>query len=106
MRLANTSILSVSLLISGSIALPGAAHSAAIISYHQVGICKRYDTPAGPVTARSDEGFAIFKIEAVDNTKTRLDGGAADPASAHRQAGQVPVRDFSRALTGCDRRTP
>ncbi|MGH6936869.1 MAG: hypothetical protein ACRED2_11965 [Methylocella sp.] len=70
MRLANASILSVSLLISRSIALPDAAHSAAIISYHQVGICKRYDTPAGPVTARSDEGFAIFKIEAVDNAKT------------------------------------
>jgi hypothetical protein len=70
MRLTNASILSVSLLISRSIALPDAAHSAAIISYHQVGICKGYDTPAGTVTARSDEGFAIFKIEAVDNTKT------------------------------------
>ncbi|MGQ0443922.1 MAG: hypothetical protein ACT4O2_02030 [Beijerinckiaceae bacterium] len=70
MRLANTSILSVSLLISGSIALPDAARSAVIISYHQAGICKRYDTPAGPVSARSDEAFAIFKVEAVDNTKT------------------------------------
>ena len=70
MRLSNTCLLSVSLLISGSIALPDAARSAAIsISYHQVGICKGYDTAAGPVTARPDEGFAIFKIEAVDNTK-------------------------------------
>jgi hypothetical protein len=68
MRISNTSILSVSLLISGSIALPDAARSAAI-SYHQVGISKSYDTPAGPVTARSDEAFAIFKIEAVDTTK-------------------------------------
>ena len=66
--MSNTSILSISLLISGSIALPDAARSAAI-SYHQVGICKSYDTPAGPVTARSDEAFAIFKIEAVDTTK-------------------------------------
>jgi hypothetical protein len=56
--------------ISGSIALPDAARSAAIsLSYHQVGICKGYDTAAGPVTTRSDEAFAIFKIEAVDNTK-------------------------------------
>jgi hypothetical protein len=67
MRPATKCILSVSLLISGSIALPDAARSAAIsISYHQVGIC---DTAAGPVTTRSDEAFAIFKIEAVDNTK-------------------------------------
>jgi hypothetical protein len=56
--------------MSGSIALPDAAGSAAIsISYHQVGICKGYDTAAGPVKARSDEAFAIFKIEAVDNAK-------------------------------------
>jgi hypothetical protein len=68
MRPSNTSILPVSILILGSIALPDAARSATI-SYHQVGICKGYDTPAGLVTARSDEGFAIFKIEAVDNTK-------------------------------------
>jgi hypothetical protein len=72
MRLSNTCLLSVSLVISGSIALPDAARSAAIsISYHQVGICKGYDTAAGPVTTRSDEAFAIFKIEAVDNTKPR-----------------------------------
>jgi hypothetical protein len=70
MRPSTKCILSVSLLILGSIALPDAARSAAIsISYHQVGICKGYDTAAGPVKARSDEAFAIFKIEAVDNTK-------------------------------------
>src|ERR1700730_2391177 len=72
MRPSTTCILSVPLLISGSIDLPecvrGAAHSTAI-SYHQFGICKGYDTAAGPVTTRSDEAFAIFKIEAVDNTK-------------------------------------
>ena len=38
-------------------------------SYRQAGICKAYDTASGPVRARSDEAFAIFKIEAVDNTK-------------------------------------
>jgi hypothetical protein len=72
LRLLNTCLLSVSLVTSGSIALPDAARSATIsISYHQVGICKGYDTAAGPVTARSDEAFAIFKIEAVDNTKSK-----------------------------------
>jgi hypothetical protein len=55
-------------LISGSIALSGCDRGVTI-SYHQVGICKGYDTAAGPVTTRSDEAFAIFKIEAVDNTK-------------------------------------
>jgi hypothetical protein len=56
-------------LISGSITLSGCDQGPVNISYHQVGICKGYDTAAGPVTARSDEAFAIFKIEAVDNTK-------------------------------------
>ena len=74
MRPSTICSLSVSLLISVSIALPkcarGAARSTAI-SYHQVGICKGYDTAADPVTTRSDEAFAIFKIEAVDNTKPR-----------------------------------
>ena len=70
MRLANTFILSASFLISWSIALSDAAHSAVLISYHQAGICKAYDTAAGPVRARSDEAFAIFKIEAVDNTQS------------------------------------
>jgi hypothetical protein len=69
MRPSNTSILSASLLISGSIALSGCGRGATTISYRQAGICKAYDTAAGPVRARFDEAFAIFKIEAGDNTK-------------------------------------
>jgi hypothetical protein len=69
MRPSNTSILPVSLLTSGSIALSGCGRGATTISYRQAAICKAYDTAAGPVRARSDEAFAIFKIEAVDNTK-------------------------------------
>jgi hypothetical protein len=69
MRPSKTSILSVSLLISGSITLSGCGRGATTISYRQVGICKAYDATAGPVRARSDEAFAIFKIEAVDNTR-------------------------------------
>src|ERR1700730_3870995 len=53
----------------GGLAAPAFAGETIAISYHQVGICRGHDTAAGPVTTRSDEAFAIFKIEAVDNTK-------------------------------------
>jgi len=101
MRPTTTSILSVSLLISGSIALPDAARSAAI-SYHQVGICKGYDTAAGPVTARSDEAFAIFKIEAVDNTKP---SGSFDFDPTHLYVDQsTPEQKAKKAVWDKNRR--
>jgi hypothetical protein len=40
------------------------------ISYRQVGICKGFEAASGPVTSKADEGYAIFKIETVDNTKS------------------------------------
>jgi hypothetical protein len=40
------------------------------ISYRQVGICKGFEAPSGPVTSKADEGYAVFKIETVDNTKS------------------------------------
>ena len=40
------------------------------ISYRQVGICKSFVAPSGPVTSRADEGYAVFKVETVDNTKS------------------------------------
>src|ERR1700704_6032757 len=55
----------------GGLAAPAFAGETIAISYHQVGICKGYDTAAGTVTTRSGEAFALFKIEAVDNTKSR-----------------------------------
>jgi hypothetical protein len=61
------------MLVTMSIVLSGCdrGHGDPInISHRQVGICTGYDTAAGPVTARSDEAFAIFKIESVDNTKS------------------------------------
>ena len=64
-----TKLLVAMTLALGGLAAPSFAGQTIAISYHQVGICKGYDTVAGPVTARSDEAFAIFKIEAVDNTK-------------------------------------
>ena len=103
MRPSTKCILSVSLLIPGSIALPDAAHSAAIsISYHQVGICKGYDTAAGPVKARSDEAFAIFKIEAVDNTKP---SGSFDFDPTHLYVDQsTPEQKAKRAVWDKNRR--
>ena len=64
-----TKMLVAMTLALGGLAAPAFAGQTIAISYHQVGICKGYDTAAGPVTTRSDEAFAIFKIEAVDNTK-------------------------------------
>src|ERR1700730_8281959 len=71
-----TKLLVAMTLALGGLAAPAFAGQTIAISYHQVGICKGYDTAAGPVTARSDEAFAIFKIEAVDNTN-RQAGEAA-----------------------------
>jgi len=60
------------MLVAGSIALSGCGRSASTpttITYHQVGVCKTYETPSGAQQAKNNEGFAIFKIESVDNTK-------------------------------------
>ena len=71
MKVSTRAILSVPLLAAGSIALSGCGqHSTpTTISYHQVGICKSYETPSGTQLAKTDEGFAIFKIESIDNSK-------------------------------------
>jgi hypothetical protein len=65
--------LSVPMLVAGSMALSGcggrSSGNPTIISYRPVGICKGYETPDGPVTAGANKGFAVFKIESVDNTK-------------------------------------
>jgi hypothetical protein len=63
--------LSVPMLVAGSIALSGCARSSSNptnISYRPVGICKGYETPAGLITTGPNKGFAVFKIESVDNT--------------------------------------
>src|SRR5450631_879752 len=65
--------LSVSILVAGPIALSGcggrSSSTPTTISYRPVGLCKGYETPDGPVTAGANKGFAVFKIESVDNTK-------------------------------------
>jgi hypothetical protein len=61
----------IPIMVAGSIALSGCGgrspSNPTIISYHQVGICKGYDTGKH---AKTDEGYAVFKIDTVDNTKT------------------------------------
>src|SRR3984893_12547663 len=66
-----TKLLVAITLVPGGLAAPALAGETIAISYHQVGICKGYDTAAGTVTTRSGEAFALFRIEAVDNTKSR-----------------------------------
>jgi hypothetical protein len=73
MKTSNIAFLSVPLLVAGSIALSGCGQRSAKnptkISYSEVGICKSYATPTGSENAKPKEGFAIFKIETVDNAK-------------------------------------
>ena len=72
MKPSRNCLLSVPMFVAGSIALSGCGRSVAnptTISYHEVGICKNYDTPTGVQKAKADEGFAVFKIETIDNTK-------------------------------------
>ena len=63
----------VPMLAAGSIALSGCggrgSSNPTNISYRPLGICKGYETPAGPITAGPNKGFAVFKIESLDNTK-------------------------------------
>jgi hypothetical protein len=62
------------MLVAGSIALSGcgkrSAKNPTMISYSQVGVCKSYASQTGnEEKAKPNEGFVIFKIESVDNTK-------------------------------------
>src|SRR6202040_3051010 len=97
-----TKMLVAMTLALGGLAAPAFAGQTIAISYHQVGICKGYDTAAGPVTARSDEAFAIFKIEAVDNTKP---SGSFDFNQTHLYVDQsTPEQKAKRAVWDKNRR--
>ena len=54
-------------MLSGCDRGPGLA---ANISYRQIGICKGFEAASGPVTSKAGEGYAVFKIETLDNTKS------------------------------------
>ena len=73
MKTSTTSILSVPLLAAASIALSGCGQGGSTpttITYHQVGICTNYQTQGtAEEKAGSNEGFAVFKIDSIDNIK-------------------------------------
>jgi hypothetical protein len=72
MKTSTRCFLSVPILVAGSLTLSGCGRSTSaptVVSYHQVGICKVYETPGGTEEAKANEGFAIFKIDSIDNTK-------------------------------------
>jgi hypothetical protein len=97
-----TKLLVAMALVLGGLAAPAFAGETTAISYHLVGICKGYDTAAGRVTARSDEAFAIFKIEAVDNTKP---SGSFDFDPTHLYVDQsTPEQKAKKAVWDKNRR--
>ena len=97
-----TKLLVAMTIALGGLAAPAFAGETTAISYHQVGICKGYDTAAGPVTTRSDEAFAIFKIEAVDNTKP---SGSFDFDPTHLYVDQsIPEQKAKKAVWDRNRR--
>ena len=74
MKTSNIAILSVPMLVAGSIALSGCGKRSAtnptMISYSQLGVCKSYAAQTGnEQKAKPNEGFVIFKIETIDNAK-------------------------------------
>ena len=72
MKTSTMCFLSAIMLVIGSLVLSGCGQGSSNstnIFYRPVGICKGYKSPAGPITAGANKGFAVFKIESVDNTK-------------------------------------
>jgi hypothetical protein len=71
MKTSSTCLVAIPLLIAGSIAFSGCGKSGTptTIAYRQVGICKSYVTEAGTEEkTKSDEGFAVIKVETIDNS--------------------------------------
>jgi hypothetical protein len=72
MKTSTMCFLSVPMLVGRSLVLSGCglgSSNSTYIFYRPVGICKGYESPAGLITAGANKGFAVFKIESVDNTK-------------------------------------
>ncbi|MGI8569754.1 MAG: hypothetical protein ACR2KT_12140 [Methylocella sp.] len=102
MKTSNIAILSVPVLVAGSIALSGCGKRSAtnptMISYSQVGVCKSYAALTGnEEKAKPNEGFVIFKIETIDNAK-QSDAFHLDPERlmVDQTTAEFQQKDISR----------
>lgn len=71
-----TMFVSVQMLAAVSVALFGCGRNSSHpinIAYQPVGICRAYETRDGRINAGASNGFAVFKIESLDNTEGELD---------------------------------
>src|ERR1700730_13831653 len=97
-----TKLLVAMTLALGGLAAPAFAGETTAIFFHQVGICQGDDTAAGRGAKRSGEAFAIFKIEAVDNTKP---SGSFDFDPTHLYVDQsTPAQKAKKAVWDKNRR--
>ena len=74
MKTSHIAIWTVPLVAAGAIALSGCGKRSnanpTAISYSQIGVCKTWTSPGGTEEkAKSNEIYAVFKIETVDNSK-------------------------------------
>ena len=67
---------SVQMLTAVSVALSGCGRNSSHpinIAYQPVGICQAYETRDGQISVGASSGFAVFKIESVDNTEGEVE---------------------------------
>jgi hypothetical protein len=102
MKSSNISVLAAPMLVAGLIALSGcgmrSGTNPTVISYSQVGVCKSYTTLAGnEEKAKPNEGFVIFKIETIDNSK-QSDTFNLDPSRlmVDQTSAEFQQKDISR----------
>ena len=94
-------------MVSGCDRGPGLATN---ILYRQIGICKGFEAASGPVTSKAGEGYAVFKIETLDNTKSNKAFAFdpkrlyVDPSNPDQKGWEV--RSFYRRFAFVDSRIP
>jgi hypothetical protein len=105
MKAPKISVWAIPVFATASIVLSGCGGRSAAnptpISYHEVGICKSYVVPTGTAQAKPDEGFAVFKIETIDNTKQNS-SFSFDPSRFY--VDQTKAEDKNRSLSFQTRR--
>jgi hypothetical protein len=111
LSLKSLSLLSFGGCAAAAIALSGcdkAPSGQTAITFRQLGVCKGFETATGKVSAPGGQAFAVFKVEALDNSKTAK-GFLFDPANlyvdqsnATQKAGKVG--DFNRHFASVDTR--